>query len=82
MCSDELTVKAIDKKWEKLGTGIMISSPSSRYRLLEREGREEVTKNGNNLFLIWLSSVFLQIISFLQADCVNESEFSIYYCIQ
>ncbi|MGD0581821.1 MAG: menaquinone biosynthesis decarboxylase [Bacteroidales bacterium] len=48
VCSDELTIKAIDKKWDKLGLGHYISSPSSRYLLLEREGREEVTKNENH----------------------------------
>jgi 4-hydroxy-3-polyprenylbenzoate decarboxylase len=50
VCSDELTVKTVDEKWEKLGAGGLISSPSSKYRLLEREGREEVTKNGSNSF--------------------------------
>jgi 4-hydroxy-3-polyprenylbenzoate decarboxylase len=44
VCSDEATIKAVDEKWDKLGLGRFIPSPSLKYRLLEREGKEEIIK--------------------------------------
>jgi 4-hydroxy-3-polyprenylbenzoate decarboxylase len=51
VCSDELTINNVNEKWEKLGIGGFISSPSLRHRLLERDGKEEVLKdNAGHLF--------------------------------
>jgi len=44
VCSDEATIKVIDEKWDNLGLGDLIESPSKKHRLLEREGKEEVVK--------------------------------------
>ncbi len=44
VCSDEATINIIDKKWAGLGLGGFIESPSLKYRLLERGGKEEITK--------------------------------------
>jgi len=44
VCSDEATITAIDKKWTGLGIGGLLQSPSLKYRLLERGGKEEITK--------------------------------------
>ncbi len=32
ICSDEQTISAIDEKWNRLGLGNFISSPSLKYR--------------------------------------------------
>jgi 4-hydroxy-3-polyprenylbenzoate decarboxylase len=42
VCSSTETILAIDAKWESLGAGPLISSPSARYRNLEREGDDEI----------------------------------------
>jgi len=44
VCSDEATIKAVDEKWDKLDLGGLIPSPSLKYRLLKREGKEEIIK--------------------------------------
>jgi 4-hydroxy-3-polyprenylbenzoate decarboxylase len=46
VCSNAETISAIDKKWELLGIGPFINSPSLKYRELLRNGTDEiVTKN-------------------------------------
>jgi 4-hydroxy-3-polyprenylbenzoate decarboxylase len=42
VCSDNMTIGAIDKKWESLGIGKFINSPSARYEGLCREGTDEI----------------------------------------
>jgi 4-hydroxy-3-polyprenylbenzoate decarboxylase len=42
VCSDISTIASVDQKWDSLGTGLDISSPSSRYRGLCREGADEI----------------------------------------
>src|SRR5262249_5121558 len=32
ICSDEATIKSVDEKWNSLGLGKFLSSPSSKYR--------------------------------------------------
>jgi 4-hydroxy-3-polyprenylbenzoate decarboxylase len=45
VCSDVETISAIDQKWESLGLGPLIDSPSDIYRKLCRNGRDEVIIN-------------------------------------
>jgi 4-hydroxy-3-polyprenylbenzoate decarboxylase len=42
VCMDEETVKTIDQRWSELGFDDPVRSFSDRYRVLERDGREEV----------------------------------------
>jgi 4-hydroxy-3-polyprenylbenzoate decarboxylase len=42
VCSDNMTIATIDKKWESLGIGKFINSPSARYEGLCREGTDEI----------------------------------------
>ena len=42
VCSSPETILAIDNKWDSLGAGPFISSPSGRYISLERVGDEEI----------------------------------------
>ena len=43
VCSSPETISAIDRKWNSLGVGSFISSPSSRYLTLKRDGDDEVS---------------------------------------
>lgn len=45
VCSDESTISETDRKWESLGTGPFIPSPSLKNKRLEREGREEIKRD-------------------------------------
>jgi 4-hydroxy-3-polyprenylbenzoate decarboxylase len=45
VCSDTATISAIDQKWESLGIGTFVDSPSRKYQQLCRNGREEITVN-------------------------------------
>jgi len=42
VCSDIETIKTIDQKWESLGIGTFIHSPSIEYMSLCREGTDEI----------------------------------------
>ncbi len=42
VCSDNMTISAIDRKWESLGIGKFINSPSARYEGLCRKGTDEI----------------------------------------
>jgi 4-hydroxy-3-polyprenylbenzoate decarboxylase len=42
VCSSEDTILAVDNKWESLGLGNFIKSPSLKTRMLLRSGNEEV----------------------------------------
>ena len=42
VCSDIETIAAIDQKWDSLGIGEFISSPSTRYLRLCRNGTDEI----------------------------------------
>jgi len=42
VCSEAETISTIDKKWDSLGIGTFISSPSSRYLGLCRKGNDEI----------------------------------------
>jgi 4-hydroxy-3-polyprenylbenzoate decarboxylase len=42
VCSSVETISAIDKKWESLGIGSFIPSPSLRYLKLCRKGKDEI----------------------------------------
>jgi 4-hydroxy-3-polyprenylbenzoate decarboxylase len=42
VCSGNETISAIDKKWDSLGIGEFISSPSIRYIRLSRKGADEI----------------------------------------
>jgi 4-hydroxy-3-polyprenylbenzoate decarboxylase len=42
VCSDNITILAIDTKWESLGIGKFINSPSARYIGLCRKGTDEI----------------------------------------
>ena len=42
VCSDNITISAIDVKWESLGIGKFINSPSARYIGLCRKGTDEI----------------------------------------
>ncbi len=47
VCSDNQTIKSIDRKWELLGLGDFISSPSMRMLKLKYEGTDEVVTKGD-----------------------------------
>ena len=42
VCSDDETIRSIDRKWESLELGNFIKSPSSRYLGLKRKGSDEI----------------------------------------
>jgi 4-hydroxy-3-polyprenylbenzoate decarboxylase len=42
VCSDSKTITSVDQKWESLGIGTRINSPSSGYISLVREGDDEI----------------------------------------
>jgi len=43
VCSDEATVAAVDRKWDQLGLGAFLPSPSITCRRLVRNGKDEIT---------------------------------------
>jgi 4-hydroxy-3-polyprenylbenzoate decarboxylase len=43
VCSDDKTISIIDNKWDSLGLGKLISSPSKKYQQLLRNGNDEIT---------------------------------------
>ncbi|MBK9391840.1 MAG: menaquinone biosynthesis decarboxylase [Bacteroidetes bacterium] len=43
VCSDEVTIENIDKKWDMLGLGGFISSPSKKIISLRRNGKDEIS---------------------------------------
>jgi 4-hydroxy-3-polyprenylbenzoate decarboxylase len=45
VCSGNETISAIDKKWESLGLGALINSPSKKYQKLCRKGTDEIIIN-------------------------------------
>jgi 4-hydroxy-3-polyprenylbenzoate decarboxylase len=45
VCSDNNTISVIDKKWESLGLGELVISPSLKYQGLIREGTDEISIN-------------------------------------
>jgi 4-hydroxy-3-polyprenylbenzoate decarboxylase len=45
VCSDEKTVSLVDRKWESLGLGPFIGSPSESYRKLVLGGEDEILIN-------------------------------------
>ena len=45
VCSDSETISAIDKKWESLGIGPFVQSPSEIYRKLVLRGGDEIIIN-------------------------------------
>lgn len=47
VCSDKATIASVDKKWESLGLGTFISSPSKKYSRLTREGKDEIILTGH-----------------------------------
>jgi len=44
ICSDEATIKSIDEKWDRLGLGKFLPSPSSKYRKQLYKGGAVVTE--------------------------------------
>ena len=42
VCSDAGTIKTVDQKWESLGIGALIPSPSLKTEKLKRTGNEEI----------------------------------------
>lgn len=44
VCSSEETVKAIDEKWERLGIGNFIPSPTLKYQRLQRDGEASISQ--------------------------------------
>lgn len=42
VCSDESTIASVDAKWDSLGIGTFLESPSATYRSLCRKGDEEI----------------------------------------
>jgi 4-hydroxy-3-polyprenylbenzoate decarboxylase len=46
VCSDANTISVIDEKWESLGVGGFIESPSKKYMKLSREGTDEIIIDG------------------------------------
>jgi 4-hydroxy-3-polyprenylbenzoate decarboxylase len=42
VCSDNTTIVSVDKKWDSLGLGDFIESPSKKYNALTREGKDEI----------------------------------------
>jgi 4-hydroxy-3-polyprenylbenzoate decarboxylase len=47
VCSNNETIAVIDQKWESLGIGQFISSPSLKYLGLLREGKDEILTGDN-----------------------------------
>ncbi len=47
VCSDAETIASIDKKWDSLGIGTFIKSPSEVYSKLTREGQDEIILPGS-----------------------------------
>ena len=45
VCSDAETISAIDQKWESMGIGPIIHSPSEKYLGLCRKGTDEIIIN-------------------------------------
>lgn len=45
VCSGNETISAIDQKWESLGLGALINSPSRKYQTLCRKGTDEIIIN-------------------------------------
>ena len=45
VCSSEETIKSIDRKWESLGIGSFITSPSIQTKKIERDGADEIIVN-------------------------------------
>jgi len=45
VCSAEETIKSIDRKWEALGIGAFIISPSIQTKKIERDGADEIIVN-------------------------------------
>jgi 4-hydroxy-3-polyprenylbenzoate decarboxylase len=43
VCSDDETIRVVDSKWPELGMGEQLKSPSHRYSVLKRDGRDEIT---------------------------------------
>ena len=43
VCSDSNTIETIDRKWESLGIGQLIPSPSLKFLRLARNGTDEIT---------------------------------------
>ena len=48
VCSDIETISAVDLKWESLGLGPLLPSPSETYRLLCRNGKDEIVIPGQS----------------------------------
>jgi 4-hydroxy-3-polyprenylbenzoate decarboxylase len=42
VCSDIITIDVIDKKWESLGIGDFIHSPSRKHSLMSYSGKDEI----------------------------------------
>jgi 4-hydroxy-3-polyprenylbenzoate decarboxylase len=42
VCSDQDTISAVDKKWDSMGAGDLIKSPSCKYRSLLGKGKDEL----------------------------------------
>ncbi len=47
VCSDDETAKAVDHKWDTLGIGRFLQSPSAKYRSLTRPGKDEILLNAD-----------------------------------
>ena len=45
VCSDEKTINSIDLKWEELGIGPFIQSPSIQFMKMQKNGNDEVIAN-------------------------------------
>jgi 4-hydroxy-3-polyprenylbenzoate decarboxylase len=45
VCSDGVTISSVDRKWESLGLGPFIGSPSEVYRKLVMSGKDEIIIN-------------------------------------
>jgi len=43
VCSDEVTIERIDKKWDTLGLGSFVPSPSRKFLSLRRNGKDEIS---------------------------------------
>jgi 4-hydroxy-3-polyprenylbenzoate decarboxylase len=43
VCSDKDTISAVNEKWNLLGAGKLIESPSDKYRSLLRKGKDEIS---------------------------------------
>ncbi len=44
VCSDEVTVRNIDSKWDSLNLDAFVPSPSNKYRILLRKGADEIIR--------------------------------------